>query len=486
MGVISNNASKEASVLTRANHFIDGTWVPSESTETIEVTDAGRGEVMATVPSGTTADVDKAVAAARAAFDAWAGLDVAERVGYLKLAAEELARRQNAIAAVICREVGTPYATSNVVQVGLPQMTLSATAEIALDYRYTERIYNSLVVKKPIGVVAAITPWNYPLHQLVAKVAPALAAGCTIVAKPSEVAPLNAFALAEIFETIGLPRGVFNLVTGYGTTVGEAMVAHAGVDMVTFTGSTAAGRRIGAVAADTIKRVALELGGKSPLIALDDADPVAVATASAGACYLNSGQTCIALTRLIVPAARKAEYEAIAKAAAESVVVGDPFDPTSVIGPLVSDVQRDRVRAMITSGIDEGATLLTGGVEAPDGLDAGYYVRPTVFTDTTPDMRIVKEEIFGPVLVLQTYETEDEAIALANDSVYGLNAGVYSADVDRAIAVGLRLDSGQVQINDGAFNIHAPFGGVKQSGNGRELGVAGLEDFLETTALQLP
>lgn len=473
-------------MLTRSHQFIDGAWIPSTSADVIEVTDAGSGEVMATVPAGTPADVDAAVAAARAAFGNWAARDVAERVGYLKLAADELARRQNEIAAVISREVGTPYATSNVVQTGLPQMMLATTAQIALDYPYTEHVHNSLVVKKPIGVVAAITPWNYPLHQLVAKVAPALAAGCTVVAKPSEVAPINAFLLAEIFETIGLPQGVFNLVTGYGTTVGEAMVAHPDVDMVTFTGSTMAGRRIGAVAADTIKRVALELGGKSPLIALDDADPVAVATASANACYLNSGQTCIALTRLIVPAARKAEYEAIAKVAAESVVVGDPFDPSSDIGPLVSELQRDRVRAMISCGIDEGATLLTGGTEAPAGLDTGYYVRPTVFTDTTPDMRIVREEIFGPVLIIQTYETEDEAIALANDSVYGLNAGVYSADVDRAIAVGLRLESGQVQINDGAFNIHAPFGGVKQSGNGRELGVAGFEDFLETTSLQLP
>jgi aldehyde dehydrogenase (NAD+) len=473
-------------MITRSTQFIDGSWIESESTETIDVTDAGSGEVMATVPAGTSADVDKAVAAARAAFPAWSRLDVAERVGYLKLAAEELARRQNEVAALISREVGMPYPTSNVVQVGLPMMTLSSVQQIAMDYTFSERVYNSLVVRKPIGVVASITPWNYPLHQIMAKVAPALAVGCTVVAKPSEVAPLNAFALAEIFEAIGLPRGVFNLVTGYGQTVGEAMVAHPAVDMVTFTGSTAAGKRIGAVAAATVKRVALELGGKSPFVVLDDADPVAAVTAVSNACYLNSGQTCIALTRLIVPAARKAEYEAIAKAAAEQVQVGDPFDPTTVIGPVVSQTQLDRVRDYIRLGVEEGATLLTGGPETPEGLDKGFYVRPTVFTDTTPDMRIVKEEIFGPVLVIQTYETEDEAVALANDSIYGLNAGVYSADVDRAVAFGMRLESGQVQINDGAFNVHAPFGGVKQSGNGRELGEVGFEDFLETTSLQLP
>lgn len=472
---------------SRTAHFINGQWREATGSGTFTVTNAADGSALATVPAGTAEEVDLAVQAARAAFPGWAALDVAERVGYLKLAAEEMSRRQNEIAALVSQEVGMPYATSNVVQVGLPLMSFSATAEIALGYPFERQVYNSLLVKKPVGVVASITPWNYPLHQIVAKVAPALAAGCTVVAKPSEVAPLNAFVLAEIFEAVGLPPGVFNLVSGDGPTVGEAMVAHPDVDMVTFTGSTRAGRRIGEVAAGTNKKVALELGGKSPLVVLDDADPVAAVTASASACYLNSGQTCIALTRLVVPASRKAEYEQIAKAAAEGVRVGDPFDPAATIGPLVSQEQQQRVLEYIQVGIDEGATLLAGGVEPVEGVDeGGYYVRPTVFTDTTPDMRIVTEEIFGPVLVIQTYETEDEALALANDTVYGLNAGVYSADVDRAIAFGRRLESGQVQINDGAFNIHAPFGGVKQSGNGRELGEAGFEDFLETTSLQLP
>ncbi|MFG2727838.1 aldehyde dehydrogenase family protein [Streptomyces canus] len=473
-------------MIVRSSHFVAGAWVAPECGGTIEVTDASQGVVMASVPAGTAADADRAVRAARDAFPAWSALDVSERVGYLKLAAQELGRRQNEIAALVSRETGMPYATSNVVQVGVPLMTLSAVGEIALGHRFEERVCNSLVIRKPIGVVASITPWNYPLHQLVAKVAPALAAGCTVVAKPSEVAPLSAFALAEIFESVGLPAGVFNLVCGDGLSVGEALVAHPEVDMVTFTGSTAAGKRIGEVAARTVKRVALELGGKSPLVALDDADPVAAVTAGVSACYLNSGQTCMALTRLIVPAARKAEYEAIAKAAAEQVVVGDPFEATSVIGPLATAAQLERVRGYIRSGIEEGARLLSGGAEPPEGLEEGYYVRPTVFTDTTPDMRIVREEIFGPVLVIQTYETEDEAVALANDTVYGLHAGVYSADVDRAVAFAHRLEAGQVQINDGAFNIHAPFGGVKQSGNGRELGEAGFEDFLETVSFQLP
>ncbi|WP_051452309.1 MULTISPECIES: aldehyde dehydrogenase family protein [Actinospica] len=478
--------NEETYVITHSSHFIAGAWVPPETDETIEVTDASQGVVMATVPAGTAGDVERAVHAARQAFPSWSALDAAQRVAYLKLAAQELGRRQNEIAAMVSRETGMPYATSNVVQVGLPLMTLSATSEVALDYTFEERLYNSLVIKKPVGVVASITPWNYPLHQIVAKIAPALAAGCTVVAKPSEVAPLSAFVLAEVFEAIGLPPGVFNLVCGDGPTVGEALVAHPDIDMVTFTGSTAAGKRIGAVAAQTVKRVSLELGGKSPLVVLDDADPVAAVTAAIGGCCLNSGQTCIALTRLIVPAARKAEYEAIAKAAAEQIVVGDPFEPASVIGPLSCAAQQERVRGYISSGIDEGATLLAGGVNPPDGLEHGYYVRPTVFTDTTPDMRIVKEEIFGPVLVIQTYETEDEAVALANGTVYGLNAGVYSASVERAVTFARRLESGQVQINDGAFNIQAPFGGVKQSGNGRELGRAGFEDFLETVSLQLP
>ena len=359
-------------------------------------------------------------------------------------------------------------------------------ADLTLSFPFEEHVYNSLVVREPIGVVVAITPWNYPLHQIAAKVAPALAAGCTVVLKPSEVAPLNAYVLADVFDSIGLPPGVFNLVTGAGAGVGETLIAHPEVDMVSLTGSTVAGRRIGAVAAQTIKRIALELGGRSPLIVLDDADIVEAVSAGLSGCFLNSGQTCIALTRLIVPRAKLAEVEAIAKAGTESLSVGDPFDPSTDLGPLVSALQRDRVVEYIVKGIAEGARLVAGGPTPPDGLDRGYYVRPTVFSDVTPDMTIVREEIFGPVLVIQPYDDEDEAIRLANDTIFGLNAAVYSGDEQRAIRVARRIRSGQVQINDGAFNIHAPFGGYGQSGNGREFGKWGLEEFLETKSMQLP
>jgi aldehyde dehydrogenase (NAD+) len=397
-----------------------------------------------------------------------------------------LQSRQSDIAVLVSREVGMPFAYSNVIQAGLPVLSFVSMAELALNFPFQERVNNSLVLREPIGVAVAITPWNYPLHQIAAKVAPALAAGCTVVLKPSEVAPLNAYILAEVLDSIGLPPGVFNLLTGTGAEVGETLVAHPEVDMVSFTGSTGAGRRIGAVAAQTIKRVSLELGGKSPLIILDDADMVAAVGAGLTGCFLNSGQTCIALSRMIVPRSRLAEVEAIAQAGTESIVVGSPFEATTMMGPLVSALQRDRVVNYIEQGIAEGAKLIAGGPTPPDGLDRGYFVRPTVFSQTTPDMAIVKEEIFGPVLVIQAYDDEDEAVALANDTIFGLNSAVRSADVDRAIAVGRRIRAGQVQINDGAFNICAPFGGYGQSGNGREFGRWGLEEFLETKSMQLP
>lgn len=467
-------------------HYIGGTWEVSTGAGTIPVVNPATEEVIASVPAGTAADADKAVAAARAAFPAWSRTSPDERAGFLKRAAEALQLRQTELAVLISQEVGMPFAYSNVVQVGLPVQSFVSIADIALSYPFERQVHNSLVVREPVGVVVAITPWNYPLHQIVAKVAPALAAGCTVVLKPSEVAPLNAFVLAEVFDSIGLPPGVFNMVTGTGVEVGETLVAHPEVDMVSLTGSTVAGRRIGAVAAQTIKRVSLELGGKSPLIVLDDADIVDAVSGGLSACYLNSGQTCIALTRMIVPRARLAEVEAVARAGVETIVVGDPFDPATTLGPLVSADQRDRVIGYIEKGIAEGARLVAGGPTAPDGLDTGFYVRPTVFSDVTPDMTIVREEIFGPVLVIQAYDDEDEAVRLANDSIYGLNAGVFSGDPDRAIAVARRIRAGQVQINDGAFNIHAPFGGYGQSGNGREFGEAGLEEFLETKSMQLP
>lgn len=473
-------------MITRDCNYIGGRWQPASGTETFEVTDSTTGEVIGTVTAATAADAESAVAAARSAFPEWAAVPSAERAGFLKRAAEGLQLRQTEIATLVSREVGMPFAYSNVVQAGLPVLSFVSMADIALDFRFEERVNNSLILHEPVGVAVAITPWNYPLHQIAAKVAPALAAGCTVVLKPSEVAPLNAYILAEVLDSIGLPPGVFNLLTGTGAEVGEPLVAHPEVDMVSFTGSTGAGRRIGAVAAQTIKRVSLELGGKSPLIILDDADLIAAVGAGLTGCFLNSGQTCIALSRMIVPRSRLAEVEAIAQAGTESITVGSPFEAATVMGPLVSALQRDRVVKYIEQGIAEGAKLIAGGPTPPDGLDRGYFVRPTVFSATTPDMAIVKEEIFGPVLVIQAYDDEEEAIRLANDSIFGLNSAVMSADVDRAIAVGRRIRAGQVQINDGAFNICAPFGGYGQSGNGREFGTWGLEEFLETKSMQLP
>ncbi|CAN1495900.1 PutA NAD-dependent aldehyde dehydrogenases [Mycobacteriaceae bacterium] len=475
-----------ADVITRDCNYIKGGWQRASGTENFEVTDSTTEEIIGTVTAATSGDADAAVAAARAAFPEWSALSPGERAGYLQRAAEGLQSRQSDIAVLVSREVGMPFAYSNVIQAGLPVLSFVSMAELALNFPFQERVNNSLVLREPIGVAVAITPWNYPLHQIAAKVAPALAAGCTVVLKPSEVAPLNAYILAEVLDSIGLPPGVFNLLTGTGAEVGETLVAHPEVDMVSFTGSTGAGRRIGAVAAQTIKRVSLELGGKSPLIILDDADMVAAVGAGLTGCFLNSGQTCIALSRMIVPRSRLAEVEAIAQAGTESITVGSPFEATTMMGPLVSALQRDRVVNYIEQGIAEGAKLIAGGPTPPDGLDRGYFVRPTVFSQTTPDMAIVKEEIFGPVLVIQAYDDEDEAVALANDTIFGLNSAVRSADVDRAIAVGRRIRAGQVQINDGAFNICAPFGGYGQSGNGREFGRWGLEEFLETKSMQLP
>jgi acyl-CoA reductase-like NAD-dependent aldehyde dehydrogenase len=336
-----------------------------------------------------------------------------------------------------------------------------------------------------VGVVGCITPWNYPLHQTVAKVAPALAAGCTVVLKPSEVAPLNAFILAEIVHEVGLPAGVFNLVSGYGPVVGEAIAAHPDVDMVSFTGSTRAGKRVAEVAAQTVKRVALELGGKSANVILDDADLERAVTAGVNNAFLNSGQTCTAWTRMLVPRAKQDDAVRIAASVAESLTPGDPFGDTAKLGPLVSDAQRERVRGYIRKGIEEGARLVTGGDDAPEGLDTGYYVRPTVFADVRSDMTIAREEIFGPVLSILPYDDEDDAVRIANDTIYGLAGGVWSGDAERAKALARRLRTGQVDINGGGFNFMAPFGGYKQSGLGRELGRYGLEEFLETKSLQL-
>ena len=471
--------------IVRDRLYIGGEWVPSTGTGTIDVIDSTTEEVMGSIPEGSTKDVDLAVAAARAAFPAWSATPVEKRTELLTQVSQALATRIDDLAHLITREVGMPLMLSQLVQVGLPMTTFGSMAQVAADFTWEQTVGNSLIVREPIGVVGAITPWNYPLHQIAAKVAPALAAGCTVVLKPSEVAPLNAFVLAEVFEEIGLPAGVFNLVTGVGPVVGEAIAAHTDVDMVSFTGSTRAGKRVSEVASGTVKRVALELGGKSANVILDDADLAKAIPDGVAKCFLNSGQTCSALTRMLVPRERLSEVEDLAVAAAEAFTPGDPFEPSSRLGPLVSGAQRDRVRNFIDKGVGEGATLLTGGVEAPEGLSAGFFIRPTVFSSVTRDMTIARDEIFGPVLSIIPYDTEEEAIDIANDSEYGLAGGVWSGDPERAKAVARQLRTGQVEVNGGGFNPLAPFGGYKQSGNGREYGSFGLEEFLEVKAMQL-
>jgi aldehyde dehydrogenase (NAD+) len=472
-------------VIDRDKVYIDGAWVPSTGKGTIDVVNSTTEEVMGTVPAGTAEDVDKAVQAARRAFESWSTTSVEERAKYLTRITEGLQARMDDIATLVSQEVGMPKTLSLLVQAGLPLMDFQNTATIVSEVQFEEQVGNSLIVREPVGVVGAITPWNYPLHQVAAKVAPALAAGCTVVLKPSEVAPLNAFVLAEIIHDIGLPAGVFNLVTGTGDVVGEAMSAHPDIDMISFTGSTRAGKRISEVAAATVKRVTLELGGKSPNVILDDADLEKAVADGVAKAFLNSGQTCSALTRMIVPRSKLAEVEAIAKATAEAFTPGDPFGESTRLGPLVSEAQRERVRGYIQKGQDEGARLVTGGAEAPDGLEQGYFVRPTVFSDVTTDMTIAQEEIFGPVLSILPYDDEEEAVRIANDTVYGLAGGVWSGDVERAKAVARRIRTGQVEVNGGSFNPMAPFGGYKQSGHGRELGKFGIEEYLETKSLQL-
>ena len=465
--------------------YIGGDWVDPLGDGVLEVTDSTTEQVMGRVPAGVAADLDRAVAAARSAFEVWSQTSIADRAEACRAIAAGLAARGEEIAALIACEVGMPLTLSMEIQAGLPAMSFATMPDCMEQTAWEERVGNSLVVREPVGVVGAITPWNYPLHQLSAKVAPALAAGCTVVAKPSEVTPLSAFVLAEVIDAIGLPGGVFNLVPGDGPTVGEAMAAHPGIDMISFTGSTRAGKRVAQVAAGTVKRVALELGGKSPAVVLDDADLQKSVVDVVGRCYLNSGQTCSALTRMLVPRERLPEAEAIAAAVAAEVKAGDPFDPDTAIGPLVSDAQRERVREYIRKGQEEGAKLVAGGAEAPDGVDTGYFVRPTVFSEVDPAMTIAQEEIFGPVLAIIPYDGEDDAVRIANDSLYGLAGGVWSGDPERAQRVARRMRTGQVEINGATFNPLAPFGGYKQSGNSRELGRFGLEEFLEVKAIQM-
>ncbi|MDR8730126.1 3-succinoylsemialdehyde-pyridine dehydrogenase [Burkholderia pseudomultivorans] len=466
--------------------FIGGQWVAPHGGGSAEVVNPATEAVIGVVPLGDAEDAGRAVAAAKAAFAGWSATPPRERSQCLQRALYALSRRAAELARLMTDEVGTPISFSRLAQTGLPVASLGSASQLAAQLGAVERLGNSEITKEPVGVVACITPWNYPLHQIVAKVAPALAAGCTVVVKPSEVAPLNAFVFAEIIESAGFPPGVFNLVSGLGNTVGEALVSHPDVDMVSFTGSTAAGRRVSELASGTVKRVALELGGKSACIVLDDADFDVAIPAAVQACFVNAGQTCAALTRLLVPEALRERAEKIAVAAAASVRLGAPQDEDVAMGPLVSATQRQRVRDYIALGVAEGAELLVGGADAPDGLETGYYVRPTIFGKVRNEMRIAQEEIFGPVLSIIPYKDDADAVRIANDSPYGLGGGVWSGDLARARRVAARMRTGQVEINGGKFNPLAPFGGFKQSGNGRELGAYGLAEYLETKSLQLP
>jgi betaine-aldehyde dehydrogenase len=477
---------QEVRMLVRDKFLIGGQWVAPASNATIDVHNAGTGEVMGRIPAGGDRDIDAAVAAARAALEGWSRTPVDRRCEFLQKISDGLKARADEIAKTIAQEVGMPIKLAGRIQAGLPIANFANYAKLAKDYKFEERVGNSLVVREPVGVVGAITPWNYPLHQIALKVAPALAAGCTVVLKPSEIAPFNAFILADVVQAAGLPAGVFNLVTGFGPAVGEALVAHPGVDMISFTGSTRAGKRISEVAAQTVKRVALELGGKSASVILEDADLAAAVKSTVNGCYLNSGQTCTALTRMLVPASKYAEAARIAAEVAKGFTVGDPLAEGTKLGPLSSAAQLERVRGYIRKGVQEGAELLAGGADAPEGVpQGGYYVKPTVFGKVKNSMTIAQEEIFGPVLSIIAYENEDDAVRIANDSLYGLAGAVWSGDEPRAQRVARRIRAGQIDVNGGAFNMNAPFGGFKQSGHGREAGVYGLEEFLELKALQL-
>ena len=472
-------------MIKRDTIYVGGEWVASTGSGRLEVVNSTTEETMGTVPDGTPEDVGRAVAAARSAFSRWARTPAQERAAYCTRIASGIGARMDELATLISQEVGMVKQLSMLIQTGLPYASFSSVAGVVDEVDLEERVGSSLVVREPVGVVGCITPWNYPLHQVSAKVAFALGAGCTVVVKPSEHAPLSTFVLAEIIHGVGLPPGVFNLVTGTGPVVGEAIVGHADVDMISFTGSTRAGRRVAELASQRVARVALELGGKSANVILEDADLERAVSDGVGKCFLNSGQTCSALTRMLVPRSRLAEAEEVARRTVERFTPGDPFDEDSRLGPLASRAQWDRVQGYIQKGIDEGATVVSGGLGRPDGLARGYFVKPTVFSDVRTDMTIAQEEIFGPVLSILPFDSEEEAVEIANDSIYGLAGGVWAGSQEHAIEVARRIRTGQVEINGGAFNPSAPFGGFKQSGIGRELGHHGLEEFLEVKSLQL-
>ena len=461
--------------------YIGGQWVEPATANPLDVINPATEEVAGRINLGSAADVDRAVAAAKAAFPAFSRTSVKERIELMGAIAAEYQKRFNDVAAAITEEMGAPAWLSNQAQAAIGIGHIATAIEVLKNYKFDELNGTTLITREPIGVCAFITPWNWPINQIACKVAPALAVGCTMVLKPSEIAPFSAYLWTEILHAAGVPAGVFNLVNGDGVGVGSALSGHPGIDMVSFTGSTRAGIAVAKNAADTVKRVTQELGGKSPNIVLPDADLVKAVTGGVQSVMMNSGQSCNAPTRMLVPRARMAEAAAIAKQAAEATTVGDP-NGNSAMGPVVSETQWNKIQGLIEQGIAEGATLVAGGPGRPEGLDKGYYVRPTVFADVTNEMTIAREEIFGPVLTMLAYDSEEQAIAIGNDTVYGLAAYV-QGEPAHARKVARELRAGQVNINQAGLDLMGPFGGYKQSGNGREWGDHGFADFLETKAI---
>ncbi len=459
--------------------YIDGEWVDPVSPRTLDVINPATEQPFTQIAIGTAADVDRAVSAARRAFESFSQTSREERIALLKRIQDVYAKRYDDMADAIRLEMGAPVTLARESQAAIGAGHIGQIIKVLEDFEFDEMQGNTLITREAFGVVGMITPWNWPMNQITCKVCPAIAAGCTMVLKPSEIAPIDAVVFAEIMHEAGVPKGVFNMVQGLGADVGAAISSHPDIDMISFTGSTRAGVLISKAASETVKKVHLELGGKSPNILLDDADIAASVASGIVDVMQNTGQSCNAPTRMFVPRQFRDVAVSAAKAAAEGIVVGNPESPDTYMGPVISELQFNKIQALIQAGIDEGATLVAGGTGRPPGLNAGYYVRPTVFADVTPDMRISREEIFGPVLSMLFYDTEEDAVRMANDTVYGLAAYIQSGSHERAQKLSRRLRAGNVYINNPKGDLNAPFGGYKQSGNGREWGVWGLEEFLE-------
>jgi len=469
--------------MSSTGFFVDGAWVEPMGSETLPVVNPATEAVIGEVRLGNEADVDRAVAAARAAFPAFAATPLEDRIALLERIVEEYKARFDDIGKAISQEMGAPLAFATRFQAGAGLSHFKEILKVLKSFEFESERGATRIVREPIGVAGMIVPWNWPMNQVTCKVAPALAAGCTMVLKPSEMTPSAAAILTEILDAAGVPPGVFNVVSGVGPVVGAAMASHPDIDVISFTGSTQAGIAVAIAAAPSVKRVGQELGGKSANILLDDVDLADAVKRGVTLCFRNSGQSCNSPTRMLVPKIRMAEAAEIAAGVAKGMVVGDPNDAGTAIGPVVNKVQYEKIQAHIQSGLSEGADLVAGGPDRPSGLDRGFYVQPTVFAGVTPDMTIAKEEIFGPVLSILGYEDEDDAVQIANASPFGLAAYVESADLERSRAIARRLRVGMVHLNGAVADPGAPFGGYRQSGNGREWGVAGLEEFLETKSI---